>query len=92
MRGLDRGESYVVTRNGVPVGELRPVRRRRFVAADVVIGAFAASAPIDAGRFYEDVDRGVDQDPTPRVSLASLMGPPCCQWHGTTSCPPDRLA
>ena len=66
MRGLDRGESYVVTRNGVPVGELRPVRRSRFVAADVVIGAFAASARIDAGRFRDDVDRGVDQDPAPR--------------------------
>ena len=66
MRGLDRGESYVVTRNGVPVGELRPVRRGRFVAADVVIGAFAASAPIDASRFRVDVDRGIDQDPTPR--------------------------
>jgi antitoxin (DNA-binding transcriptional repressor) of toxin-antitoxin stability system len=66
MRGLDRGESYLVTRNGVPVGELRPVRRSRFVAADVVIGAFASAAPMDAGRFRADVDRGVDQDPAPR--------------------------
>ena len=31
MRGLDRGESYIVTRNGVPVGELMPVRRREAV-------------------------------------------------------------
>jgi antitoxin (DNA-binding transcriptional repressor) of toxin-antitoxin stability system len=66
MRGLDRGESYLVTRNGVPVGELRPVRRGRFVAADVVIGAFASAASMDAGRFRGDVDRGVDQDPAPR--------------------------
>ncbi|HUZ82793.1 MAG TPA: hypothetical protein VMU73_11175 [Gaiellaceae bacterium] len=27
---LDRGEMFVVTRNGVPVGELTPLRRRRF--------------------------------------------------------------
>jgi antitoxin (DNA-binding transcriptional repressor) of toxin-antitoxin stability system len=66
MRGLDRGESYLVTRNGVPVGELRPVHRSRFVACDVVIGAFASAAAIDAVRFREDVDRGIDQDPVPR--------------------------
>jgi antitoxin (DNA-binding transcriptional repressor) of toxin-antitoxin stability system len=66
MRGLDRGESYLVTRNGVPVGELRPVRRSRFVTADVVIGAFASAAAIDAVRFRDDVDRSIDQDAVPR--------------------------
>jgi antitoxin (DNA-binding transcriptional repressor) of toxin-antitoxin stability system len=66
MRGLDRGESYLVTRNGVPVGELRPVRRSRFVTADVVIGAFASAAAIDAVRFLDDVDRSIDQNPAPR--------------------------
>jgi hypothetical protein len=66
MRGLDRGESYLVTRNGVPVGELRPVHRSRFVAADVVLGAFASGAAIDAVRFRDDVDHGIDQDPAPR--------------------------
>ena len=66
MRGLDRGEHYVVTRNGVPVGELLPIRRSRFVSADVVIGAFESAAPIDAARFQSDVDHAIDQDPTPR--------------------------
>jgi len=66
MRGLDRGESYVVTRNGVPVGELRPIRRSRFVSADLVIGAFANAAPVDAARFRDDVNRGIGQDPAPR--------------------------
>jgi prevent-host-death family protein len=33
MRALDRGESFVVTRNGVPVGELTPLRHEQFVAA-----------------------------------------------------------
>ena len=28
MRALDEGEDFIVTRNGVPVGELRPIRRR----------------------------------------------------------------
>jgi antitoxin (DNA-binding transcriptional repressor) of toxin-antitoxin stability system len=34
MRALDRGETFIVTRNGVPVGELQPLRARRFVAAE----------------------------------------------------------
>ncbi len=61
MRSLDRGESFVVTRNGVPVGELRPVRRRRWVDANSVIAAFDGAAPGDAARFRTDVDAWVDQ-------------------------------
>ena len=37
MRALDRGESFVVTRNGVAVGELVPLRRRRFVPAQAAV-------------------------------------------------------
>lgn len=66
MRALDRGESFVVTRNGVPVGELRPVQRRRFVATAAVLAALENAAPIDAGRFRADLDRWVDQDTTLR--------------------------
>jgi prevent-host-death family protein len=67
MRELDRGESFVVTRNGVPVGELTPVRRRRFVPVAEVIAGFSKLPAIDSERFREDVDRWVDQDPAPRV-------------------------
>jgi antitoxin (DNA-binding transcriptional repressor) of toxin-antitoxin stability system len=67
MRALDRGESFVVTRNGVAVGELRPVQARRFVTADAAIAAFAGSARIDADRFRQEVDAVLDQDPTPRA-------------------------
>jgi prevent-host-death family protein len=66
MRALDRGEAFVVTRNGTPVGELLPVRRRRFVAADAAIAAFAHAPVIESGRFRADVDAMLDQDPTPR--------------------------
>jgi antitoxin (DNA-binding transcriptional repressor) of toxin-antitoxin stability system len=37
MRALDRGECFVVTRDGIPVGELVPMRRRHFVRADTVM-------------------------------------------------------
>lgn len=67
MRALDRGESFVVTRNGVPVGELMPIRRRRFVPADEAVAAFRGAPPLDYARFRGDLDGLVDQDPTPRV-------------------------
>jgi len=67
MRELDRGASFVVTRNGVPVGELAPARRRQFVSAATVLEAFAGAAPIDSARFRADVDRLLDQDIAPRA-------------------------
>jgi len=67
MRALDRGETFVVTRNGVPVGELTPVRRQRFVDAATVVAAFASAPSIDLARFRADVDAALDQDPTPRA-------------------------
>ena len=66
MRALDRGESFTVTRNGVPVGELRPASPRRFVSAETVLAAFAGAPRIDPKRFRADVDRYIDQDITPR--------------------------
>lgn len=66
MRGLDRGESYVVTRNGTPVGELIPVRRRRFVNTPAATEAFRGTPFIDATEFRRDVDALASQDPTPR--------------------------
>jgi antitoxin (DNA-binding transcriptional repressor) of toxin-antitoxin stability system len=67
MRGLDRGESFLVTRNGVPVGELTPVRSRQFVAAGVVLAAFEGAPAVEPDRFRSDVDAGIDQDITPRA-------------------------
>jgi antitoxin (DNA-binding transcriptional repressor) of toxin-antitoxin stability system len=65
MRALDQGETFVVTRNGVPVGELRPLPRR-FVSATAVAAAFVCAPPIDRERFRSDLDAFVDQDPSPR--------------------------
>jgi prevent-host-death family protein len=66
MRALDRGESFVVTRNGVPVGELTPLRERQFVAAEAAAAVFAGAPVIDFDHFRVDVDGFLDQDPTPR--------------------------
>jgi antitoxin (DNA-binding transcriptional repressor) of toxin-antitoxin stability system len=66
MRALDRGESFVITRNGVPVGELTPLRRRQFVPAEAAVAAFAGAADTEFERFRADVDAMLDQDPAPR--------------------------
>lgn len=66
MRALDRGEAFVVTRNGVPVGELMPLRARRYVAAEAALAAFAGAPAISAEAFRADMDALVDHDPAPR--------------------------
>lgn len=67
MRALDRGETFVVTRNGAAVGELVPLPRRRFLAAEAAVAAFHGAAEIDPARFRADVDADLEQDPTPRA-------------------------
>ena len=67
MRALDKGKSFIVTRNGVPVGELTPVRQRAFVPAEAVLAAFAGAPRVAFGRFRKDVDALINQDPTPRA-------------------------
>jgi prevent-host-death family protein len=67
MRRLDRGETFIVTRNGTPVGELTPMRRHRFVSTDAVVAAFRNAPPIDASRFRADLDDVADQNAAPRA-------------------------
>jgi prevent-host-death family protein len=67
MRALDRGEAFVVTRNGVPVGELTPYRERQFITAEAAVAAFAGAPAIDRDRFRADVDERIDQSPAPRA-------------------------
>lgn len=67
MRALDDGQTFVVTRNGRPVGELRPLRRDRFVDAITVVETFRSAPHVDWQRFREDLDRHVDQAVEPRA-------------------------
>ncbi len=66
MRELDDGETFVVTRNGVPVGELAPLRRHRFVDAEAAVAVFRAAPPIDYERLRADLDAVAGENPTPR--------------------------
>lgn len=61
LREVQAGESLIVTRNGVPVAELRPVPPRRFVPRSVIADAARRAPRIDAERFRADVDGVVEQ-------------------------------
>jgi len=62
MRALDRGEAFVVTRNGVAVGELIPLRQRQFVSAAAALTVFRGAPAIDGEQFREDVDAWLDRN------------------------------
>ena len=66
MRQLDQGESFVVTRNGIPVGELSPLRRHRFISSEAAVAAFRAAPPVGFDQFRADLDRAASQEITPR--------------------------
>ena len=62
LREVQAGRTLIVTRNGTPVAELRPVPPRRFVPREVIADAARQAPRIDARRFRADLDRWVDQD------------------------------
>jgi antitoxin (DNA-binding transcriptional repressor) of toxin-antitoxin stability system len=66
MRALDRGKTFVVTRNGRPVGELVPLHQRAFVPSELVHAAFAGAAPVSRNRFRRHVHAFIDQNVTLR--------------------------
>jgi antitoxin (DNA-binding transcriptional repressor) of toxin-antitoxin stability system len=67
MRQLDQGHSFVVTRNGVPVGELSPLRRHRFVSAKAAVAAFQGAPRVDLDRLRADLDHAANQEIAPRA-------------------------
>ena len=77
MRALDRGNSFTVTRNGVAVDELIPVRSRMFVTAEAAVAAFAGAPRVAVKRFRKDVDAVLDHDPLPAVSRAANASSTC---------------
>ncbi len=61
VRAAEAGETITVTRNGVPVAELRPLRRRQFVPFAEAAASAAHLPNIDPEAFRRDVDRLIDQ-------------------------------
>lgn len=67
MRRLDEGESFIVTRNGTPVGELAPLRRHRFVTAEAAVAMFRGAPPVDLDSLRADLDAVADPGVLPRA-------------------------
>lgn len=63
IEAVAAGETFLVTRNGVPVAELRPFRegRRTFVPKDQLLALAGAGPHIDRDRFRADLDAAIDQ-------------------------------
>jgi prevent-host-death family protein len=66
MRGVERGDSFTITRNGTPIARLIPLRRRTYVARADVLAAFSTAPRLDAEQFRADLDAVADQDPFTR--------------------------
>ncbi len=60
LREVEAGQTFVVSRNGTPVGELRPIRHHRFVPRAAIAEAAARAARIDAAQFRADLDAIAD--------------------------------
>ena len=67
MRALIEGETFIITRNGQPIGELAPLRHHRFVRAEAAIELFGAAPPIDYDQLRHDLDQVASQDIAPRA-------------------------
>ena len=64
IAAVEAGASFVVTRNGTPVAELRPLAagRRRFVPRAELATVAAAGPRIDAAAFRYDLDATIEQN------------------------------
>ena len=63
LQAAANGETFVVTRNGTPVAELRPLRRRTFVSREELRRTAAHLPPVDYQQLRRELDDMIDQDP-----------------------------
>jgi prevent-host-death family protein len=66
VAAVTRGESFIVTRRGIPVAELRPfgAARRRFVPKGELRKLTLGGPPVDPVAFRQDLDSLADQSLT----------------------------
>ncbi len=63
MDAVSAGETFIVTRNGEPVAELRPVKsvRKTFITRDDLARLSGPGVRIDPDEFRHDLDDAIDQ-------------------------------
>ena len=62
VRALAAGESFVISRNGRPVGMLMPVSKRRSIAATEAVAAYKGWPRVDFAALRRDLDAVSDGD------------------------------
>jgi prevent-host-death family protein len=60
LRDVQAGQTVIVTRNGMPVAELRPLSPRRFVPRAALAAAAPRAPRVDFVRLRADLDAVVD--------------------------------
>jgi antitoxin (DNA-binding transcriptional repressor) of toxin-antitoxin stability system len=73
LRAVEAGESMVVAKSGIPIAELRPLRRAKFVPAATWLAIAHRLPQVDAEALRQDVEAHVDpeaDDPYTRTSRA----------------------
>ena len=60
LREVQAGQTMVVTRNGVPVAELRPIPARSFVPRAAIAAAAHGAPRVEGKRLRADLDVVVD--------------------------------
>jgi antitoxin (DNA-binding transcriptional repressor) of toxin-antitoxin stability system len=61
-RGLREGKRYILTINGEPLAEVKPIKRRRFVPTAEAQAVFATAPAIDWDEVRGDLDTMVDDE------------------------------
>jgi prevent-host-death family protein len=62
MDAVEAGETYVVTRNGVEVAEVRPVTRRRRLTAEELIDRCRRLPRVDHAQMQSEADELFGED------------------------------
>ncbi|MGH6657396.1 MAG: type II toxin-antitoxin system Phd/YefM family antitoxin [Actinocrinis sp.] len=62
MDAIEAGESMIVTRNGVPVAELTPIRRKREITTEELQRIFAVSPAPDYALMRAEADEYFGED------------------------------
>ncbi|MGV9381571.1 hypothetical protein ACWDRB_37555 [Nonomuraea sp. NPDC003707] len=61
-RGLREGKRYILTLNGEPLAEVKPIKRRRFVPTAEAQAVFATAPAIDWDEVRADLDAMIDDE------------------------------
>jgi prevent-host-death family protein len=60
LREVQSGQTLVVTRNGTPVAEIRPLPPRRFVPREAIAEAASRAPRVDYAQMRADLDAIAD--------------------------------